>query len=338
MEQSLFEELNRLSDHDLIRLSSFRQHEYTPEARDVLRAVLDSRGLEKKDVRAHRQAYLTATSADISCPECGEELTLDLNDLLDGLYTCPSCGREGIVPYNTVKNLIGANSPGRESDGAGIAKAIPRPGTAAFRNVWLPWALRTLKWEAGRLGGWLSLLTLWLATNTVYGYQLSLDLANVGRLVEASVIGLLATYSGLLVFLLIRRNPLFPGLATGFIVLTLFVALGLAARSGFDSRIHPLATLEFRLLLLAAAQAVIWYPYLAVSKRVRVLYRFRPSGIAESARPGSFICGSCGSVQGAIKASCTECGTRLEAYDCPVCGGLVLTTYGYCPHCGCALT
>lgn len=99
MTNEILERFRLLDTPILIHAAAFELREYSPEAQGILRTVLFERGIDEAQIRAYRLEMFPFPTMDVDCEKCGENLTIERQELNEGTLTCPECNTTQAVPY-----------------------------------------------------------------------------------------------------------------------------------------------------------------------------------------------------------------------------------------------
>jgi Zn finger protein HypA/HybF involved in hydrogenase expression len=89
--------LNALNDDELRFHLAWKQSEYSGHEREYLKRLSAERGISEDEIAGIRLKALVPQSAEIRCPSCDKDLTLDRDDLIRGTYECPACHSKQIL-------------------------------------------------------------------------------------------------------------------------------------------------------------------------------------------------------------------------------------------------
>lgn len=88
-----------LESAGILNLFAFCQDQYLPEKLAGYRRQLSDKGFGDDHIREWRLWFLPTDTADTFCEKCQEEITFELEELLDGRFTCPLCKANLPVRY-----------------------------------------------------------------------------------------------------------------------------------------------------------------------------------------------------------------------------------------------
>ena len=100
MFNSAREIFQKMNYQELLSTASFFKVEYAPETLDMLKEIAVERGITDETVRQYRESCYVEFDFEFKCNVCNSELTLDKEDFIKGIYTCPDCNATNMI--NTV--------------------------------------------------------------------------------------------------------------------------------------------------------------------------------------------------------------------------------------------
>lgn len=99
MTNEILERFRDMNDETLMHCAAFEMYQYSKEAQGQVAIVLREQSISDDSVKSYRAEKFPVESYDFECPFCGEQLTADKEDLVEGKFNCPECGVNDWIPY-----------------------------------------------------------------------------------------------------------------------------------------------------------------------------------------------------------------------------------------------